>query len=206
VLGLSAPALLIVILIGHNPAERSALWPQSVSFAVVLALPSTLAFLSLASRPTLLLAAGVVGLPIGSIAWSAAPLVWIPSILFLLAYVRRPARAARPWAPRVLLVFAVLLAGVGSVAALIDDTHPACWSYVRPAAGEPVYRRLSAAECGSGMTLSGRGGNGIVESGGGSGQVPSGTAMLGSTALVAAALAAGWALAAPRLMLNSEPG
>ncbi|MDQ3645678.1 MAG: hypothetical protein M3345_01940 [Actinomycetota bacterium] len=169
---------------------------------VVLAAPSLLALVGARGRSTLLLAAGLMYIPLSFISFALVTLpLLISGVLFLMAYEPGP----KPVAPRVAIVGVVVLAVMGALVALwFGPDDPRCWTEVTRKDGSTIVKLVRADCCvsASGTSVSPpapNAGRGVISSGGGcTTDVITVGESAASTGLIAVALLVGAALARPR--------
>jgi hypothetical protein len=110
-------------------ALRSLELAGTVAFAVVLSAPALLALAGLRERPSLLVAAGVLGLVLAFLSsFALVGLVFVaPAVLFLVAAGQLRSEEVRPRGAIAAVLVPVVLGLVAFFALLVHD-DPACWA------------------------------------------------------------------------------
>lgn len=164
-----------------------------LAYSVFYAMPSLLALLSLHHRPSLIVPAATLSFLLAFTAfWLAFPLL-VPFILFGFAYELRRTRPLTTIGG-LLAVILPVLACVGAFAALLVGDDSVCYRYRDDPDGARSYTEVACAEGGrlEPEVRAGPDGSREFRTGGASTVTP--FAAGASIALVAAGLAAGWAL------------
>ena len=106
--GISSVLAVMFVSLGYTPDQI-----ENVVPAVLVATPGFFAWASMRDRPSLLVAAAILGIVSSPMLWSAMPLLLIPSIVCLVAYARMPWPVPRPigTTPLVVIVPFLLLLG-----------------------------------------------------------------------------------------------
>ena len=122
---------LVYVLRPADDAPRSSEWVGDLALSVWYTLPALVALLALRGRPVLLgAAAGLSALAGSSSLSSIAVLLWVPGLLYLMAYERvRPAPPARVRAG--LVVIATVALGVLAFVVLLIHQSPQCFTSAR---------------------------------------------------------------------------
>lgn len=193
-LGIGVAALRVV---GSTPIERSAQIAGTIAFAVVFVSPAMLGFVGVRGRPSLLVAAGVLDLVLGTVGLvSGVGLVFfVPAVLFFVAAVRVAGGGTGVVRSGTTVVVSVAV-GTLALFALFLRQDPVCWARIG-ATGRTVALEASRFVDGPIIRMDDRSmPRGTTEAGCSSDSIST-TEAVGSLTLVALMLLLGWSLTNP---------
>lgn len=178
---------------GDSPSPVSDLWP--LSFFLLWATPALVALLSVRSRPVLLVPAAVLSFFLSFL--SLARVLLVPTVLYVIAYRRRPWPPVR-LVPALLAVVMPVVFTAAALVVLLIGPDPVCWAWVEDRRGERTYSVEAGDGCDPGrpQLLVGPPEEPRASGGGATSDVVTPGEAAASAGLIATGLAGGWLLAA----------
>jgi hypothetical protein len=126
VVGALCSLVLAILLVGWlDSLDRRVLLARNVGLLAVLALPLALAVASLWRRPILLVPAATFSILFSPMLWSGLPLLFVPGVLYLIAFLKTGTTEASGLQIGAAVVLPLTL-GFAAVALLFGDTASRC--------------------------------------------------------------------------------
>jgi hypothetical protein len=137
VFGIACYLVTAVLLLRLDDLEREVLLAGKIGILLVIVLPVVLAVMSLWSRPALLLPAAILNILESPMMWSGLPLVFLPGLLYGIAYVKdRPVTLTALQIAAAIVIPVAL--GVSALVVMLSDTTWSCAEERGPSGGRGV--------------------------------------------------------------------